>query len=163
MHDPLLHWSRWAFLPWAQKPQMRQAFTAVPSACLFQRASQKVPELSRTVVQVSKKRTTQLEAALASYRAQGFLPLPEGRRCHGGPCSYHTCHSIEFRDCGFNSFLNLIDGLVQGCSLSQRCDSHYDIAYIVRGLHVSMYCLSQFGSFFAVQCSAVSQSRRDVG
>lgn len=108
------------------------------------------------MAQVSKKRTTQLEAALACYRAQGFLPLPEGRWCHRGPCSYHACHSIEFRDCGFNSFLNLIDGLVQGCSLSQRYDSHYDIAYIVRGLYVSMYRASPFGSFFfffAVQCS----------
>lgn len=63
-----------------KKPQMRQAFTAVPSFRLFifffQRASQKVPELSRTVAQVSKKSTTQLEAALACHRAQGFVPLP---------------------------------------------------------------------------------------
>ena len=74
---------------------------------------------------------------------------PEGRRCHRGPCSYHTCHGTSSETVRFYQlFKNLIDGLVQGCSLSQRCDSHYDIARIVTGLYVLMYCVSPFESFF---------------
>lgn len=93
-HDSLFHWSRWAFLPWAQKPQMRQAFTTVLSARFFNMKLRKPLSWAELCFQKKKHTATGGPGTVPSpaaslclqRKALGFMPFPEGRHCHRGPC-----------------------------------------------------------------------------
>lgn len=79
------------------------------------------------MAQVSKKRTTLLQAAgMAFYQAQrgpcafkemalGCMPLPKAENATGAPVRTRLG-------------LNLIDGLVQDCSLSHSSDKQYVVS-----------------------------------